>query len=965
MRFAAADRRTPIVKIAEVDAAKENAGRLDLFDRCQQLFAGRVQNYDDNVFGCDLHRIKQIASFSFSRNYSKISISTKAMHITRIELENIKSHIHSKFEFTRGTTAITGRNGAGKTTLIEAVAWTLFDLLEYKKDDFLRRGAKKGTVDVSFVSALDEREYRVYRDTGTGYYIFDEQIGLRVADKKEEVQRFLSLHLGVEPGTDLATLFRHAIGVPQGTFTAIFLAAASERKKTFDTLLKVEEYRRGAEALKDTQNYVKEKANVAALRISNAEGKLDAADDIEQRYKELSAAAEELRTELAVVDQAVELRSAAVTELDAAFDKISGLRTAAAEAESTARLARQIFEQRIAEAEAARVAAAAVERSTAGHEAYLTAVATIKELEEERGRRDQLRRRAAELEAKFADIGNRRTRLAIELENIRRSADQIVELEPLAAQQADVESELDALRQQVTAETAKSLRSEELSARLEQLRKDFRETQERLNEAIKAAQLADRFPLLQEQSNKMIAEMAHLNAMFERDQRFKAEISNGLCPILSAKCLNLAEGETLEAFVNARFDEYQVRLERLQKMHAELAVELEAARQAQLHSGLVDELSRQLEILKNEGLRHRDAQKEAEAAREAIAELAGKQAGLESRLKELDDPRGKLKFLRSEAAKLADVERAIKAADADAAEFLGQQKELAERIAEFAAVDEKLAAAAEQRDAAAADHRTYIANESAAARLTEVETAFAEAEKNVHAADTKRTAAEAALAEAGAEYDAAAHADARRLLNEEQQRQAALRVRCEANERETAELERRISQFAEIKKKMRADMREKEKLDRVAEATGFIRNTLKEAAPRVARNYVHHISAEANLIFREITGAAERTLRWGEDYGIFLEEDGYERPFSSLSGGEQMAAAIAIRLGLLRQLSEIRIAFFDEPTTNLDPDRRENLAMQISRITNFDQLFVISHDDTFEGYMDSELRLEPEAAAAL
>jgi len=89
------------------------------------------------------------------------------MHITKIELENIKSHAHFQQEFQRGTTAIMGENGAGKTTLIEAVAWTLFDLLDYKKDVFLRRGAKKGVARVTFESSKDEREYLVYRDTAT------------------------------------------------------------------------------------------------------------------------------------------------------------------------------------------------------------------------------------------------------------------------------------------------------------------------------------------------------------------------------------------------------------------------------------------------------------------------------------------------------------------------------------------------------------------------------------------------------------------------------------------------------------------------------------------------------------------------------------------------------------------------------------------------------------------------------
>ena len=36
-----------------------------------------------------------------------------------------------------------------------------------------------------------------------------------------------------------------------------------------------------------------------------------------------------------------------------------------------------------------------------------------------------------------------------------------------------------------------------------------------------------------------------LQAALERDERFQKEIQNGLCPILSEKCLNLKEGETL------------------------------------------------------------------------------------------------------------------------------------------------------------------------------------------------------------------------------------------------------------------------------------------------------------------------------------------------------------------------------------------------------------------------------------
>jgi exonuclease SbcC len=71
-----------------------------------------------------------------------------------------------------------------------------------------------------------------------------------------------------------------------------------------------------------------------------------------------------------------------------------------------------------------------------------------------------------------------------------------------------------------------------------------------------------------------------------------------------------------------------------------------------------------------------------------------------------------------------------------------------------------------------------------------------------------------------------------------------------------------------------------------------------------------------------------------------------------------MSAALAIRLALLRNLSRLDIAFFDEPTQNMDGERRGNLAEQIRRVHGFDQLIVISHDDTFEQGLDSVIHVE-------
>jgi exonuclease SbcC len=56
-------------------------------------------------------------------------------------------------------------------------------------------------------------------------------------------------------------------------------------------------------------------------------------------------------------------------------------------------------------------------------------------------------------------------------------------------------------------------------------------------------------------------------------------------------------------------------------------------------------------------------------------------------------------------------------------------------------------------------------------------------------------------------------------------------------------------------------------------------------------------------------------------------------------------------------MSDVDFAFFDEPTQNMDGERRSNLAMQIGEIRGFDQLIVISHDDTFEHHTENVIRI--------
>lgn len=141
----------------------------------------------------------------------------------------------------------------------------------------------------------------------------------------------------------------------------------------------------------------------------------------------------------------------------------------------------------------------------------------------------------------------------------------------------------------------------------------------------------------------------------------------------------------------------------------------------------------------------------------------------------------------------------------------------------------------------------------------------------------------------------------------------------------------------------------------------FARKAYKEAGPRITERYIQSISREADKLFRELLNRPNVSLQWNRDYEITIQEGAHTRRLINLSGGEQMCAALAVRLALLKVLADIDVAFFDEPTTNMDKPRREHLAEAIANIKSFRQLFVISHDDTFEKVTENIILVERDA----
>ena len=187
--------------------------------------------------------------------------------------------------------------------------------------------------------------------------------------------------------------------------------------------------------------------------------------------------------------------------------------------------------------------------------------------------------------------------------------------------------------------------------------------------------------------------------------------------------------------------------------------------------------------------------------------------------------------------------------------------------------------------------------------------------------------------------------------------------------RNAGRLEAEICRLTGIRAEIGAKQAEIKDLGGKEKLVKFLRTQVfKNVSSQLSERFREEISLRADRIYRTIAESDEE-LYWGDNYQIVLRDmqDGAirERSDDQLSGGQMMSAVVALRLALLQTIGA-RVAFFDEPTSNLDAARRDNLAQAFRAIDVgreevtehwYDQLFLVSHDVAFTEITDNMIQV--------
>ena len=211
------------------------------------------------------------------------------MIFTKLRLLNFKSHQNTTRVFNKGISVIVGENGAGKSTILEAISFALFKQHTAKKmDDLVRNNADTMAVELQFTS--NSKEYKIVREKKKSslksslYAKTSSDSGfIHICSGDKEVNNEIRQILDID-----SDLFLNAIYIRQGEIAELVDKTPAEKKQLIAKLL-------GIDSLEKAWKNLLPFINNYEMKLSELEGKLYNSKELKEDYEKKKNELDELK----------------------------------------------------------------------------------------------------------------------------------------------------------------------------------------------------------------------------------------------------------------------------------------------------------------------------------------------------------------------------------------------------------------------------------------------------------------------------------------------------------------------------------------------------------------------------------------------------------------------------------------------------------------------------------------------
>lgn len=947
------------------------------------------------------------------------------MWIEYMEMRNIRSYENARIEFRPGVNFINGANGAGKTTLIEAIGWTLFGSAPYRnmQDYFLRYGQKKGTIVIGIctVQAGKTIRFKIKRLLGNARArsIYEEDEPLSVSGEAD-VEDYLKQVLELERSERLSALFENVIGVRQGLFTAPFLATAKERQTKFNTILQLDDYKSAADHSKAIVDEIKARIQTIQNEMAHLEGRLADEAETSARYQQAEEVYQMLESEWAAILEQSKRAEQGYREQRERYETWQRAIQVHRQYETEYASAKQNLDWLEQQAEQSRVANHLIQTLQERENLYIEAAHRRVGLEAEKETAEALERMIQCLEQEISrseeqiklqliHAAENEQRANAEMAMQKKKCDQAkTEMLNFQTELVHLETELSEFQQQEAREKEEGglLHSlQNVWRDIEYLYERIRETQMRIAQAERLVQ--NKPDLLrqyaeQEQLNQeaimLNGKQSEINLRIQQWKHDIEKFSKGECPYTRQPCetvvgLEAETKEKLQSVIRQYMQQeeqiaiLQQQTQRFAHVQKELAAceneEKICAQEQKNLSQWMAEGVRKIEsaakrmdedVQNGEQLRKRiqerhiqheqNTQAIQEKLREQVQKIGRIKGDMESLANIQKESEKRILEQACELEKQKDIRDKMILEENEQKKRKDEWKTLREEKKQFEHTGDELARAVQVLSENEKAHYEYVKNSEIAGRFQADLNALFLAQENEQRLKASKEEAEKTRILAQDAYSAETEKQAEAAWRTAMDQKAAIQARMTEKARERTQIQEKVEKLREVRNtynEMNMRVKKWRKMQKTAEGCRLV---LDRAGERMAQLFREQLGQEADRIHHALSNEPVQ-LTWEKDYEVELLswQDGEmrKRSYRALSGGEQMSAGLALRLAMLKQLSTLGIAFFDEPTMNLDASRRQALADILpNALAGFEQVFLVSHDDTFDAITQNIISISKE-----
>lgn len=921
------------------------------------------------------------------------------MIIKKVQLENYRSHSNITVEFTKGVNLILGKNGRGKTSILEAISTVMFNTKDRSGKEtgksYIKFGEKSSKVDIDFI-ANDGREYNLKTEffkTKPKKQTLKDMIG---SEYDGDIQEKLEELCGIKKGFE--ETYENIVIAKQNEFINIFKAKPKDREEIFNKIFNTQIYKEMYDSfLKEAvDKYKSEKENLDS-KINSLKENMEDKEQITSFLKEEKEVEKNLQDRFKNINVVSKNLENKIKDYETTEIELNNLIKNIKDEESKIKKYLSLLKENIIEAKQAKKSKIIVKETEKPYLEYLEIEKRLKNLRENldnlleeqklnikyqnnikilKLNNENLKTDIINLEENISKNSEKKENLESEISNLKikeenldlklkKYIDLLNELEKLEnfknkkiEDKLKKTTEIDILKKELVSKNDlfKTISIEELEKKLS----NFQELEKGLK-------------LLEEQKIIFETEIKTL-------KKSSKELSDKICPFLNEKCQNLEDKEA-EDYFSSKISIKTEDLENLKKNIEEktqILVEKVVFEDKKKQYFELEKSIKDLELsLKNEEINLKEIEldiKNLDMNTQKLTEnhefqnsqmLREKKKELEVELRNLnlnekrENLKNLLEILEIEKEKILKNQNSIENNLKEIDEFSKKIKEntnknIESKKSEIKTFENKL-------DILKNPYNEYLKNNVLAEDL---ENLLLKVNKNIKELYSLRTdknllkekvfnleekIKNIKIAELKEKYDTI-----KEELNEINKKLGSSQEKIE-NYKKILE---KISSQEEKQKKLLVEFK---KLENKFNKASLIRNEVGQMGRAISKYMLSGISNIASVNFNKITGRTER-IEWSNEekdkYAVYLVGQERKIAFEQLSGGEQVSVAIAIRGTMTEYFTNSKFMILDEPTNNLDIERKKLLAEYMGEIlNNLEQSIIVTHDDTFREMAEKIIEL--------